>query len=142
LASIIPELQIGALIGIAQFKTQYFPQGIAICQNFRNEEGMAFAAVCLYGPGAKDPGGIFVGANFGSVIEMFEQEQQLMALSRGHMALSVADQVKPSVSAEVTHAVSASSNDWREERYDPKRKLSGRNGLKALRNAKRILRAR
>lgn len=152
-ASILPELQVGALIGISQFQTRYFPQGVSICQNFRNEEGYAFAAVCLYGPGSNESGGIFVGGNFGQVLDMDLFQPGMgealastdLGQSRSSLALvSAASQVQPVAMsrAAVMQSSSEESWAWTEERYDPRRKLRGRKGLKALRNAKRILRAR
>jgi len=131
--SITPEVQIGATIGIAQLNSRYVPEGIAICQNFRNEQNLAFAAVCLYGPGQNEYGGIFVGANLG---DLFHQEQSPALASA--MLMSSAPMSRLSSSA----SWASSSDDYSFQTHDPKRDLTGSRGLKALRNVQKILRVR
>jgi hypothetical protein len=147
LLSIVPELQLGALVHINQFSANVFPAGVSICQNFRNSDRIAFAAVCLYGPGSQGSGGIFVGGNLGNVLGLDEdswmnpQAEQLRAsMSQSRYSLSnvrVADQLV--ASAAETYD---SSREWQEQRHDPRRRLSGSNGSRALRNAERILKVR
>jgi|GEM_PF-7093529 len=145
LAAILPELQVGALVGIPQFKSQYFPAGVSICQNFRDSNNYAYAAVCLYGPGANnEPGGIFVGADFGQVLDnnTIQQSQQIASLQRSHNALmsaSVASEIQPLSDAQIVANINKKSWNWTEQKHDPKRQLSGLRGYKALQNAKKIL---
>lgn len=136
--SITPELQIGAAVGITQMSNQYIPDGIAVCQNFRNEQNFAFAAVCLYGPSTGKSGGVFVAANLGDVFNSFELEPEMLA-STSSRALMVA---APQASVmKAFNPISMSSKNWSSEMYDPRNKLSGSSGQKALRNAQRILKA-
>jgi hypothetical protein len=143
LASIVPELQVGAFIHIAQFKTQYFPQGVAICQNFRNSEGLAFAAVCIFGPGDTKSGGIFVGGSFGDVLNLGDQpsSSELFALSRSQM-LTAASRDHHSNTVDQLLAHKVDSLFWDEQRFDPRHDLRGSRGYKAMKNAQKILRSR
>lgn len=138
LAAVVPELQVGALIGIAQFKTQYFPQGVAICQNFRNQQGYAYAAICLYGPSARESGGIFLGGNFGEVFD----SQELLATSSANRTLMAVQRSQSINPLDQLKRIHVNSWSWDEQRYDPRRDLSGSKGQKALDNAKKILKAR
>lgn len=160
--SLMPELQVGALIHIDQFKTKYFPVGVAICQNFRNEDGVAFAAVCLFGPSADGkPGGVFVGATFGNVLEILDPNEKAdmpMANSvhpNSFTALRASSLIAPDselacmamdICPEPRIVVKQDrdvvSDEWSEERHDPKKSLKGSNGIKALNNAKKILKIR
>ena len=147
LASIVPELQVGAFVHIAQFKTQYFPQGVAICQNFRNSEGLAFAAVCIYGPGEEKSGGIFVGGNCGDVLNLGvgqpdePQSDELFAVSRSQMFAAASRDVSVNP-IESFVSKNVGSLFWDEQRFDPKNDLRGSRGYKAMRNAQKILRSR
>ena len=136
LLSISPELQIGAAVGIAQMSSSYIPNGIAVCQNFRNAENVAFAAICLYGPSTGKSGGVFVGANLGDVFDM--NEAAPMVASSNSRALMVASAPQRLV-LNSFNPVSISSTTWSEQMYDPSKKLVGSNGQKVLRNAQRIL---
>lgn len=133
LFSIQPDVQIGASIGIAQMNSRYVPEGIAICQNFRNEQNFAFAAVCLYGPAQNEWGGIFVGANLG---DLFHQNQQ-PAPSSSQMLLARAAPM-----SSLATSSSWSSDDYSFATHDPKNSLSGSRGVKTLRNVQKIFRAR
>jgi hypothetical protein len=133
-----PELQVGALVGISHFNSNVFPIGVSICQNFRNSDRIAFASVCLYGPGSQGSGGIFVGGNFGDVLGLDDFIPELISSPRhALMAVSAADQV-----SSVQSDVQAKSRQWSEQRHDPRRRLSGSNGSRALRNAENILKVR
>jgi hypothetical protein len=156
--SVIPELQLGAMVQMAAFNSSRFPAGVAICQNFRNAEGLAYAAVCLFGPGQNESGGVFIGGTLGEVFDnndiegviesddliSFRQADPRMARQSGMMAamLSTKDSEVSTLRSLVTHREEATSTSWEEERYDPSRRLSGSNGRKALNNARKILKAR
>lgn len=120
---LIPELQVGAMIHIDQFRSGRFPQGVSICQNFRNSDNVAFAAICLVGPGNNTSGGIFVGGNFGEVLDFdlpvpFSQpEPQLMAMSRmSALSAAPADDLKPQMTI-VSDELVESSYFWTEQSH-------------------------
>ncbi len=145
---LVPELQLGAIISIAQFRTQYFPPGIAISQTFRNQEGIAFAAISLYGPGVNNSvsGGVFVGANFGEVLDLNNLNPNsvnaLMAASTNRAMMASVRTVNM-ISADDFEEVSEDSEEWSEERHDPQGKLrNSRTAYTALQNARAILRKR
>lgn len=142
LLAIVPELQVGANVHIAQFKSKYFPAGIAICQNFRNEERVAFAAVCIFGPSDTRSGGIFIGANLGEILNLNDliAPPAAVAASSNRALLSSARELNQ-VQYAMAHveSVEVQSDEWTEERYDPNNQLSGQRGLKAFMNAKKIL---
>lgn len=144
--AIIPELQVGAAIGIAQFKTQYFPPGVSICQTFRNKEGLAFATICIYGPGTNVPGGVYLGANFGDVldIDLFrENNRNALRAASSNRALLSSVRAQTMVSMDNVPEVNEESDEWDEERHDPRGRLNNsRTAYTALQNAKKILRAR
>lgn len=149
---LIPELQMGAMVYIDQFQSRYFPRGVSICQNFRNSENVAFAAVCLFGPGDSTSGGIFIGGNFGQVLD-FElpvlpqpEEPELLAMSSfsslSALRSSSSSRAAKSSAAKPQMVMVAGADElsylWTEQRHDPRRKLK----RKHLRTAKKILRAR
>ncbi len=136
LLSITPELQIATTVGIPQMNSQYVPAGLAVCQNFRNEQNLAFAAICLYGPGSGKNGGIFVGANLGDVFDFATPAPQ------PNMAMAMSFASAPEASfLRAMQSVSISSSDWSEELHNP-RKVSNRNLLTAKRNVAKILAAK
>jgi hypothetical protein len=142
---LIPELQVGAIIGISQFRTQYFPPGVAISQVFRNKDGVAFAVVTLYGPGLNNvPGGVFVGANFGEILDLDNLNpnsiQSLMAASSNRAMMSSVS-TQNLLAAANYDEYQEESSDWNESRFDPQGRLSDpRKAHRALQNAKAILR--
>jgi hypothetical protein len=144
---VIPELQVGAMIGIAQFRTQYFPPGIALSQVFRNKDGVAFAVVTLYGPGLNNvPGGIFIGANFGEVLDLDNLNpnaaRSLMAAS-SNRAMMASVKTQNLMAAVNYESISEESSEWNEDRYDPKGRLKNqRTAYTTLQNARTILKKR
>ncbi|PIR21768.1 MAG: hypothetical protein COV44_11455 [Deltaproteobacteria bacterium CG11_big_fil_rev_8_21_14_0_20_45_16] len=147
LAAITPELQLGAFVGISQFKSQYIPMGVSVCQNFRNEENYAFAAICIYGPSGNLPGGIFLGGNFGEVLDLdgiIQSSPEMLALQSSPTALmAVSMQSQLMASQAVSTEVAQDSKVWTKEQYDPQSRLSNRRTeLKVARNVAKILRTR
>lgn len=143
LVSVVPELQAGALVGIDKFRSRYIPQGASICQNFRNSDGLAVAALCVYGPG-DESGGIFIGGNFGDVFNLDESpsdDSNLMAMS-SFTALNRSTIDEQLTIKDHVRSFAVSSYSWDEERHDPRRKLRGSKGKRAMDNVKKILRVR
>jgi len=144
---IAPELQLGASIAIAQFRSGNFPSGVAISQTFRNKDGVAFAVISLYGPGVNGvPGGVFIGANFGEVLDIGgltpSSAGELMAAS-SNRAMMASVSTSSRFNAESLEEVSENSGEWDETRHDPQGKLrNSRNAYNALQNAKIILKKR
>jgi len=145
LFSVTPEVQIGAAVGIKQLSNKYIPGGVSICQNFRNEEGLAFAAVCLYGPSENKTGGIFVGANFGDLLNIDQPADPvdgetpvspapLMARSM----FSVASKSMPKLSLDPVDMI---SSDWGHSMHDPSKSLT-KNWQKTEKNVRTVLRAK
>lgn len=140
--ALVPELQLAAIVAIQDLNTNKFPVGVRICQNFRNDSGYAFASACVYGPANGQPGGIFIGGNFGEVLNLDQILPSSTPVARSStMALSAAldysSYAQPSV--EIMSSVSEGSYAWTEERYDPRKKLSGSSGYKAMKNLKKVL---
>lgn len=143
LAAIIPELQVGAFIDIEAFNSRNFPVGVTICQNFRNSDNYAYASACLYGPANGRSGGIFIGGNFGDVLDLEDVPAPSPLLAFNQTGLSLrSSAVVASASQLKLSSVSEESELWTESRIDSKKQLRGSKGRKALRNVKRILRAR
>jgi hypothetical protein len=141
LFSVTPELQLGAMVGIEAFNSNNVPNGISICQNFRNDEKVAFAAICLYGPSGTERGGIFVGGTFGDVlggvIDSDDGEGNILLASTALTTVNMnddSDEVNLNLSA-----MNISSMMWSEQRHDPRRRLRGRRGSRAMKNVRRIL---
>lgn len=137
LLSITPEVQIGAAVGISQINSRYVPGGISVCQNFRNEQGLAFAAICLYGPNGNESGGIFVGANLGDILNLDQQQPMAMTAARSAFAMSAETE---SFSRLSLNPVDMTSSNWAHSIHDPSKVLN-RTWQKAERNVRRILRA-
>lgn len=139
LVSAIPDLQLGAFIKIDEFRSSQFPEGVAICQNFRNDDNYAFAAACLYGPLGNQAGGIYIGGNFGEVID-WENEGLFAQQSNTGLQSSTA-LMNQQRSLDRLEEVSTNEKAWRwrEERYDPRRDLRGIKGYRALQRARSIL---
>ncbi len=134
--SIAPEFQLAGIIGIKQFSSNYVPMGIAVCQNFRNAENIAFAAVCLYGPGNNTSGGIFIGANFGDILNLdSEPQQQQNRLMMSQSAVF-------SAPTQLADAVNVRSAKWESSVHDPRNDLRGSKGAKTYRNVMKVLRKR
>lgn len=137
LLAVTPELQIGATVGIAQMNTKYIPGGISVCQNFRNDQNVAFAAICLYGPGENKSGGVFVGANFGDVFNFsapeIEDSNSMMLFAATAPQARMASSFSP---------ISMSSTKYSMHKFDPKKDLDGSRGQKTLRNVQKILSVR
>lgn len=154
--SVIPELQLGAIIHVSQMNSNRFPNGVAICQNFRNKDRMAYAAVCLFGPGNGKSGGIFVAGTLGEVFDLDQyipqqevQQSDLMARSADTRLMASAiiqspktQEVLAQQRVLVEEREEATSWDWKEQRYDPRNRLSGSRGQSALNNARNILKRR
>jgi hypothetical protein len=144
LFSVTPEVQIGAAIGIKQLSNKYIPGGVSLCQNFRNEEGLAFAAVCLYGPSDTKTGGIFVGANFGDLLNLDEgtdpvdgtEPDPVPAPMAARSMFSV--KVMPQLNL---NSMSVVSSDWGHTIHDPSKSLS-KNWQKAEKNVRAVLKAK
>lgn len=134
LFSVTPELQVAGVIGIGQFSNQYVPEGIAVCQNFRNAEKLAFAAVCIYGPkGKKVKGGLFVGGNFGEIGALNDIISPSVTRS-----LLASSSVYPLKLSELNIA----SDQWQESIHDPEHQLQGEKALKTVRNVQKVLKAK
>lgn len=144
LFSVTPEVQIGAAIGIKQLSNKYIPGGVSLCQNFRNEEGMAFAAVCLYGPSDAKSGGIFVGANFGDLLNLDEGTDPVDGTEPDPVPAPMAARSLFSVKAMPQlnlNSMSMVSSDWGHTIHDPSKSLS-KNWQKAEKNVRAILKAK
>jgi hypothetical protein len=145
LFSVTPEVQIGAAIGIKQLSNKYIPGGVSLCQNFRNEEGMAFAAVCLYGPSDTKTGGIFVGANFGDLLNLDEGTDPVDGDSNpdpvpAPMASRMMFTAKAIPQLNLS-PMSLVSSDWGHTIHDPSKSLS-KNWQKAEKNVRAVLKAK
>lgn len=138
--AITPELQLGATIGIAKMSTQYIPAGgLSLCQNFRNQDHLAFAAVCVYGPNGVKSGGIFIGANFGNVLgNVIQPNTNVASMS---MALSQASEPRLVEQAVVFQSMHQSSSNWVESSTSWNN-LSSRTQQKAANNVYSILKKR
>ncbi len=145
LLSVVPELQIGMNVGIKAFSSKYVIPGVAICQNFRNSEQQAYAAVCLYGPNPLDGrhGGIFVGGTFGEVIKS-EMLSSSVESRRAMRTLAFTAEPAFAVSSDIliNESKDESSEDFELAMHDPKDELKGKKGLKTLRNVQKILKVR
>ncbi|MBN8555545.1 MAG: hypothetical protein J0L93_08885 [Deltaproteobacteria bacterium] len=128
-----PDLQIASLIGIQQFSAKYVPAGIALCQNFRDSNNVAFAAVCIFGASASGKtGGIFVGANFGEVLNM----DNLLA-SKSSSAKLFASSAPFTIQAKAI-----SSSNFTSTMVDPKNLLKGSAVSKTISNVQKVLSVR
>ncbi len=144
LFSVTPEVQIGAAIGIKQLSNKYIPGGVSLCQNFRNEEGLAFAAVCLYGPSDAKSGGIFVGANFGDLLNLDEGTDPVDGTEPDPVPAPMAARSLFSVKSMPQlnlNSMSVISSDWGHTIHDPSKSLS-KNWQKAEKNVRAILKAK
>lgn len=141
---IYPELQIGAVIDVAELRAGNFPEGVSICQNFRNEDNYAFASACLYGPSNGRSGGIFIGGNFGDVLGDLldapaEQPAELLALRSSGLAMALASSSVAALQMAPVRYVSESSQVWTESRHGRnKNKLR----YKHWQSVKRVFKAR
>lgn len=120
--AMVPELQVGALVGIDKMSNRYVPEGLSLCQNFRNQENKAIAAICVYGPGNNRFGGVFVGANFGEVIRERDSTdvEEVQSLVAGRAFLM---STAPAASYQLDSALDFSSRDWTAQTHDPKKRL-------------------
>jgi hypothetical protein len=136
LTSISPEFQLGATVGISQMSSKYVPQGISLCQNFRNEQGVATSAVCIYGPGMEEFGGIFLGANFGELFEKREQRNFDSSMRLMASSTPLQNQMRQ------LGALNLTTEDWSYAIHDPRNSLRGSKGSKVARNIRKILAVR
>jgi hypothetical protein len=140
--TLTPDVQIAALIGIKQFSAKYVPAGVAVCQNFRNADNLAFAAVCLYGASADGKsGGIFVGADMGPVLDLngiIPSNPQRNSVS---LMASSAPFTLDSRSLNF-QARSTTSTKFDSSIVDPRRDLQGNKGIKAWNNVQKVLSVR
>lgn len=146
--SLTPELQLGALVGISAFSTKYVIPGVAICQNFRNSEKAAYAAVCIYGPSANssESGGVFIGGTFGNVIpaDMIASSTPIatnLAMRSSVFALS-SKASESNFSGLNLPAMNISSNQFEDSIHDPKKQVFTSQGAKSLKNVKNVLKVR
>lgn len=136
--AVTPELQLGTVVGISQMNSKYIPTGgIAICQDFRNDAKVAFAAVCIYGPNGSRSGGIFVGANFGDVLHDVINNSSSVST----MALSAASAPFQMDAQLLTESKTVRSSDWVESSQGMDN-LSARTKQKAANNIFNILKKR
>lgn len=144
--SLTPELQLGAMVGISQFSSQYVIQGVAVCQNFRDSSNVAYAAICLYGPSGTKNGGIFIGGTLGNVIpanliassSATVPSSKAMTLQRSAVFTmplsSMADLNLP--------ATNTSSAKFTQNIYDPKNQVYTSAGLRSYNNVQKVLKVR
>ena len=149
--SLTPELQVGAVVGMKVFSTRYVIPGVALCQNFRNSENRAFAAVCLYGPNqtTNKYGGIFLGGTFGEVLNRQLQAdnessdvEALVSTKSLRSARLMAVNFEPASKVYEMPAIDISSDDFAQDIHDPAQKLNGSAGIKTLRNVQKVLQVR
>jgi hypothetical protein len=142
--TLVPELQLGAVVGITQMNAQYIPTGgLAICQNFRNENKVAFAAICVYGPTATTSGGIFIGSNFGDVLNNSEISTPANSSSVARSAMALSSSSAPFVMNRNVLSTSSNvhSSNWVDSNSGVKM-LTSRTRQKAANNILKILRKR
>jgi hypothetical protein len=144
--SLTPELQLGAVVGIKAFNSKYVIPGIALCQNFRNANNEAYAAVCLYGPAADNStnGGIFIGGTFGNVIptHIASAVPTTTNLSMRSAMFAMAMPSSDTASELRLPAINMLSAQYFEEIHDPKNKMYTSEGLKSLKNVQKVLKVK
>jgi hypothetical protein len=145
--ALAPELQLGMTVGMKVFSTKYVLPGFAVCQNFRNSNKVAYAALCIYGPTADNNtwGGIFLGGNFGEVIPTNVLSPVIASNGNTSASRSFSLESKSSVFAMDSvkfKEMSTQSTDWDDSVHDPKKELRGSKGYKTYRNIEKVLRVR
>lgn len=139
LLALSPDLQIGTLVGLKVFNSKYIIPGFAVCQNFRNSEQVAVAAICIYGPNASGTewGGIMVGGNLGQVLPQSGSSASVQAVASKSFMMRTASASELSLNPFEVQSV-----DFVNSIYDPAKELNGSKGLKTYRNIQKVLQVR
>ncbi len=150
LLSLAPDLQMGVLAGIKAFSTKYVLPGFAVCQNFRNADKVAIAAICIYGPNADntESGGVMIGGSFGNVLPSNVSEVITNVASSQSMTLAAtssrafkvgARNEMPSLNLSPMASV---VENFDKSSYDPKNELFTSKGYKTYRNVEKFLKVK